>query len=121
MKKNLLAMLGAALLLVLNALAFSSFAGVVPKDDPEYSLQCYQHVANCIVHNPPILTYTCEHRKGEVTCNKPGFCDFGMLCYPGLDPAEREYPGDPVVWEGADPTTGKIGDLLPDGGKKIKP
>lgn len=99
MKKNLLAMLGAALLLVLNALAFSSFAGVVPKDDPEYSLQCYQHVANCIVHNPPILTYTCEHRKGEVTCNKPGFCDFGMLCT-SIVPDEPSWPGDGAVFPG---------------------
>ncbi len=101
MKKKLLTAIGAALLLALNALAFSSFGEILPKDDTPYSAQCYQHVANCIVHHPPILTYTCEHRKGEVTCNKPGFCDFGILCISITpDPGDIVYPGVPVDADG---------------------
>ena len=109
MKKNLLISIGAALLLVLNVLAFSSSAG---EPIPTHPLPtgCYQTAGYCSLQIPPVLTYLCEPRvSGIVKCtvNKPSTCSGEHWCifplvYPPMvvadpDPEERSVDEDDNV------------------------
>ena len=87
MKKNLLISIGAALLLVLNVLAFSSSAG---EPIPTHPLPtgCYQTAGYCSLQIPPVLTYLCEPRvSGIVKCTvyRPSTCSGESWCIFPLD------------------------------------
>lgn len=87
MKKNLLISIGAALLLVLNVLAFSSSAGE-PIPTTPFPTGCYQTSGYCSTQVHPVLTYLCEPRvSGIVKCTvyRPSTCSGESWCIFPLD------------------------------------
>ncbi len=89
MKKSLLIGIAAALLLVLNAFAFSFYSlAREPIPTTPIPTGCYQTSGYCSKQGSPVLTYLCEPRvSGIVKCTvyRPSTCSGESWCIFPLD------------------------------------
>ncbi len=101
MKKSLLIGIATALLLVLNAFAFSFYSlAWEPIPTTPIPTGCYQFSGYCSLDYPPKLTYLCEPRivPGLYSCQKqtPSTCSGEYWCvFPVGYDDHFEYDPDP--------------------------